>query len=218
MPDWKKDASLRKNAVRFIEAAYDIIDAEGLNSLSVRKVAERAGFHNSTIYTYFKDIDALEQLACIRYLAPYASRLSEINSEQLSAGETFYRVWEAYFTEAFRNPQIFYLLFFGKYDTGIADAMNTYYDLFPQETHNWSEVVSHMYFGESYDVRCKNLLKPLAGSHTVRFAADQVDAVNTLIVNYTKGMLEKKCASPSTDNEALTRECLSMLHYIVDRT
>ena len=59
----QKEELRTQNMIRFIEAARELIDQEGLESLSIRKIAEKAGFHNSTIYLYFRDMDHLVMLA-----------------------------------------------------------------------------------------------------------------------------------------------------------
>lgn len=43
----------------FIEAAKNIIQKEGIKSLSVRKVGEEAGYSYATLYNYFKDLNHL---------------------------------------------------------------------------------------------------------------------------------------------------------------
>jgi len=43
----------------FVQSAKEIILLEGVGSVSVRKVAESAGYSFSTIYKYFSDLEAL---------------------------------------------------------------------------------------------------------------------------------------------------------------
>ncbi len=43
----------------FIDACKEIIRGEGVNSVSVRTIAERAGYSFATLYNYFKDIKEL---------------------------------------------------------------------------------------------------------------------------------------------------------------
>ncbi|MDR2773131.1 MAG: TetR/AcrR family transcriptional regulator [Tannerella sp.] len=43
----------------FIQAAKDMLKGEGLKSLSVRSVADRAGYSFATLYNYFKDLNEL---------------------------------------------------------------------------------------------------------------------------------------------------------------
>lgn len=39
-----KEALQRENTIRFIEAAEELIDEHGIDNVSVRKIAEKAGF------------------------------------------------------------------------------------------------------------------------------------------------------------------------------
>jgi type III pantothenate kinase len=67
----KKDVSgeqRSENKRRFIEAAYGLIREVGPDGVSVRKIAVKAGFHNSTIHMYFDDAEQLILLACVKYL------------------------------------------------------------------------------------------------------------------------------------------------------
>jgi len=43
----------------FIQATKEILKAEGLKSISVRNIADRAGYSYATLYNYFKDIKDL---------------------------------------------------------------------------------------------------------------------------------------------------------------
>lgn len=43
----------------FIEASKDILKGEGLKSISVRNIAERAGYSYATLYNYFSDVKDL---------------------------------------------------------------------------------------------------------------------------------------------------------------
>lgn len=57
----------------FIDAAIEILDNEGLEAVSARKVAEKAGYSYATIYNYFEDINHL-----LWHCAPvYVSRLNQ---------------------------------------------------------------------------------------------------------------------------------------------
>ncbi len=43
----------------FLDAARELLKAEGLRSISVRSIAERAGYSYATLYSYFKDLNEL---------------------------------------------------------------------------------------------------------------------------------------------------------------
>ena len=43
-----------------IQAAKEILKGEGLKSISVRNIADQAGYSYATLYNYFKDINLEE--------------------------------------------------------------------------------------------------------------------------------------------------------------
>ncbi len=43
----------------FIQATKEILKGEGLQAVSVRNVADKAGYSYATLYNYFKDITEL---------------------------------------------------------------------------------------------------------------------------------------------------------------
>jgi AcrR family transcriptional regulator len=55
----KKDIQEQRMRNYFIEAAKEIIRGEGFKAISVRNIAERAGYSYTTLYNYFKDIKDL---------------------------------------------------------------------------------------------------------------------------------------------------------------
>ena len=75
-----KELQKKQNTIRFIEAARLLIDEIGLKKVSIRKIAEQAGFHNSTIYLYFKDKYDIRN----KLIAHKASRIFSVADDALS--------------------------------------------------------------------------------------------------------------------------------------
>ena len=84
-----KEALQRENTIRFIEAAEELIDEHGIDNVSVRKIAEKAGFHNSTIYLYFKDVNELILLASMKHFNEYSKALARLSSKNWDSTENF---------------------------------------------------------------------------------------------------------------------------------
>jgi AcrR family transcriptional regulator len=55
----KKDIQAQRMKGYFIQAAKDILKSEGLRGISVRNVADKAGYSYATLYNYFRDIKDL---------------------------------------------------------------------------------------------------------------------------------------------------------------
>ena len=64
----KKEIQDQRMRRYFIEAAKEIIKGEGIGALTVRNVADRAGYSYATLYNYFKDIRKLIFEALVDFL------------------------------------------------------------------------------------------------------------------------------------------------------
>lgn len=215
MAECEKDEQKAKNAICFIKATQELIDTEGLDKLSIRKIAEKAGFHNSTIYLYFKDLQHLILLASLKHFAEYNHTLAEYSRQQRSPEESFFAIWEAFGKTVLQNPPIFYNFFFGKYSQNLTPIIRQYYELFPEEKEEYSKEIESMYYGNSIQERCLQILAPLADHPTVRVTSDNMELVNSIIVSCLKDLLQQKCENPAMDSQQLNANFLSMLSYII---
>jgi AcrR family transcriptional regulator len=55
----KKEIQEQRMKGYFIQATKEMLKGEGLKSISVRNIAERAGYSYATMYNYFKDVQEL---------------------------------------------------------------------------------------------------------------------------------------------------------------
>lgn len=55
----KKEIQEQRMRGYFIQATKEMLKGEGLKSLSVRNIADRAGYSYATLYNYFKDVQEL---------------------------------------------------------------------------------------------------------------------------------------------------------------
>lgn len=118
----------------FIDAANEIIDADGIDALSIRKVAEKAGYNSATLYNYFSNLKHLTYVSCIRYLREYADDLPFYLGNAPSPLDQYFRIWECFCIHAFDKPDIYELLFFGDLEEESFDhSFKSYYDVFPEE-------------------------------------------------------------------------------------
>lgn len=190
-----------------------MIDEEGLEHVSIRKIAEKAGFHNSTIYLYFKDLNQLIMLASIKYFREYSHALGEQSQKHLPAKEQFLSIWGLFADSIFKKSHIYYHFFFGKHSDDLRDIMNMYYDIFPEELETFTDEIETMYFGANIKERCLNILKPLLKEDT-SVTKDNLLMVNDIIISYCKYLLEQKCSDGALDSTVLKKQLLDGISYI----
>jgi len=113
----KREIQKKRMMNYFIEAAKEIIEEEGIQSLSVRKVGDLAGYSYATIYNYFKDLNTLLHYCILDYLEDCYEYIKEkIKKSIKSTNSTDYRqrieLMSITYVEYFaKNPNRFQLIF-----------------------------------------------------------------------------------------------------------
>ena len=107
----KKEIQKQRIMGYFIDAAKEIINEEGIQSVTARKVGEKAGYSYATIYNYFNDLktllsyvafDAMED--CYKYMISFKNDKEDCREQMISYSS-------AYFTYFAKNPDMFQLIF-----------------------------------------------------------------------------------------------------------
>ena len=61
----------------YIERAYEIIEREGVEAVSIRRMAREFGCSSTSMYRYFTNVEELIYYANIIFLDEYLQRLKE---------------------------------------------------------------------------------------------------------------------------------------------
>ena len=195
----------------FIEKTQEIIDEFGIEGVSIRVIAKKAGCNSAMIYSYFKSLDYLVTLSLMKYFREYISALSEHIEDTNSPIKNFYLVWDYFFDICFKSPKIFYRLFFTRHQEPLCDIVERYYEIFPEEAASHAAVIQRMLKGRDIYERNLRILTPIAESGDL--PTEQVDTVNELIVSHFKVLLEEKC---DLEDEADDKQLKSKLFAAVD--
>lgn len=147
----KQELNIKEKRVMgyFITSAKQLIEEEGIEKLTVRKVAAGAGYNSATLYNYFDDMEELVVFASIGYLKQYIARLENTLTRDMNAKKRYRTVYEVFSRSCFERPEIFYSLFYGKYKKKLKKAVSVYYDIFPDELgHHDGEILQMLTQGE----------------------------------------------------------------------
>ena len=118
----------------FVEAADEIIRREGLSAVTIRKVADKAGYTSATLYNYFDNLNHLIFIASMTRLVDYYAELNRRVKKCKNPMEVYLTVSECFCEYSFHDPELYSLLFF---DNTISDKVEIYtqqyYELFPSD-------------------------------------------------------------------------------------
>lgn len=208
----KKELQKTYNKICFINAACEIIDEEGVENISIRKISKKSGFHNSTIYLYFKDLEELIMLSSIKYMRHFSCQLEHLDTPD-NASHKFLQIWDFFFECIEDKPNLFNHFFYGSRSDCLSNILETYYKIFPDEKPEYKNEIDPLFFGENITERNLAILSPVL-DETGHADKKDYPLINDLIVSYFKYKLELRCKTPTLDNQAQKKEFLDTVRYL----
>lgn len=129
----KEDVKKKRVIKLFIEATAELIEAEGIEGITIRKVAKRTGYNSATIYSYFDNLRQLVFLAAAASLNDYVAAMPDYISRGKNALQRFLLMWECFCRYSFQKPRVYYAIFSDDIGTEPEALVTHYYQLFPED-------------------------------------------------------------------------------------
>ncbi len=108
----KKQIQEQRMKRYFIDAAKELVKSEGLTSVNVRNVADKAGYSYATLYNYFKDLNDLI-FECVKDFQEECEKAVKNKTRKSEAGKeklkTAVLTYVEYFTEYTGVFELFYI-------------------------------------------------------------------------------------------------------------
>ncbi|EGQ77624.1 TetR family transcriptional regulator [Fusobacterium animalis ATCC 51191] len=178
----------------FIEATQELILNEGIENLSIKKIADTAGYNTATIYNYFEDLEELILYSSIDYLKIYLKDLkSEINSN-MKAIEMYETIYKVFVHHSFEKPEIFHTLFFGKYSYKLEKIIKKYYEIFPDDITGQTDITKSVLVEGNIHNRDLPVIKQMIkeGSILEEEAPYIMEAIVRIHQSYLENILQQR--------------------------
>ncbi|SHK09337.1 TetR/AcrR family transcriptional regulator [Tepidibacter formicigenes] len=173
----------------FIDAASEIIEKEGIDGVTIRKVASISGYNSATLYNYFENLDHLIFLASMKFIRPYTESLPNYIKDSKNALDKTLLVWECFCYYSFKDPKIYYSIFFAKLNNSINDYIQEYYEIYPQELASSTHNISTMLLKSNIYDRALVLLEDCVKEGFID--KENIFEINEMFMFIYKGMLSK---------------------------
>ena len=203
-PD-KKTIQKRRMMGYFIEAASQIIEEEGIDGVTIRKVADIAGYNSATMYSYFENLDHLIFFAQLKHLKVYVAHLNDYIKNAKNALETYYLIWEFFCYHSFQEPLVYHTLFFKQFNQPLYDMMKEYYALFPEEKEGITEDIEPMVMNQ--DLYKRNLSLLINCEKEGFFNKEDLEEMNEIALLIYQSLVQRMLIkqAPYTPKEATRR-------------
>ena len=92
----RKELKRKRIAILFIQCAEQLLREDGINNLSIRKLADTTGYSSATLYSYFEDLDELILYASFKYRREYLKRVAKEISDDMTSLEQYRRIYQIF--------------------------------------------------------------------------------------------------------------------------
>lgn len=185
----KKKLQQKRMMRYFIEAARTIIEQEGLDSLTIRKVADLAGYNVATLYRYFKNIDNLIAFTALKNFTKYIEDLKQCTVNIADGYELYIKIWRCFCYHSFNNPRLYHRIFFKEFRENLDTSIQEYYTVFPEELAGTTATINDMLIGERIEDRTCTVLERAVSEGF--FDRNDMSYISEGSVLLYEGMLDK---------------------------
>lgn len=172
----------------FISATNEIIKNEGLEAVTIRKVAAKAGYNSATLYNYFDNLKHLIFFSSICHLSDYAKELPSYLKQAKNPLDECLKVWECFSKHSYTNPTVYELIFFGGFSSKtVNNSIKTYYDIFSDEINEDVKDYMPMLLEDNlYERDYISLKKALSGTNITE---DDIRSINEMNILIYRGLM-----------------------------
>lgn len=129
----KRDIQISRMMQYFIDATVQIIEDEGIENLTIRKIADIAGYNSATLYNYFGELSHLIFFAAMKSFKKYTDALPQYMARGKDPLERYLLLWECFCKYSFSEPQIYHAIFSSNLGGQPEELLKRYYDYFPSD-------------------------------------------------------------------------------------
>ncbi|PKK39475.1 hypothetical protein ABB02_01324 [Clostridiaceae bacterium JG1575] len=174
----------------FVEATQEIIDREGIEGVTARKVAQRAGYNPATLYNYFENLDYLVGFSSIKYLRDYHRSLLEEVEGIKDPEARFLKVWEKFCYYSYHNPKIYRAIFFKTPHYTVCELFQYYFKMFPQELDAHDKDIQAMLQGCTLAARNMTVLVEVLEAGILKpMTREEITQLNEMMISLYRGIL-----------------------------
>lgn len=171
----------------FVEATTEIIEQEGIDQVTARKVADRAGFTSSTVYNYFQELSHLTFFSAMRFTKSYIEDLPHYMNRGTNTIEKWLYGWVCFCKHSFKNPKIYSVLFINHLGSIPEDLLEHYYQTYRHDMVGLPEQVQSIILEHQLSKRSALYLQQAVDEGLIE--TEDIDLISQTTLLMWKGMM-----------------------------
>jgi AcrR family transcriptional regulator len=183
----RKEIQMKRMWKYFVDATAQIIEEEGIENVTIRKIADIAGYTSSTIYNYFEELSHLIFFASMRFMNPYIKEFSYYMSKSENSIEKYLLSWECFCKHSFNNPQIYHAIFNSDLGAKPEELLSHYFEVYQNDLTGLSDEIKPLIFEYSLTKRSKFVLQKAVEEGYLN--QDEIEEISNMTILIWRGML-----------------------------
>jgi AcrR family transcriptional regulator len=183
----RKEIKITRMLEFFIEATEDVIEEEGIENVTARKIADLAGYTSSTIYNYFDELSHLVFFASLRFLNEYIEDLSVYIERADGPIDKYLSSWECFCKHSFNNPEIFSVIFISDLGSEPNELIKRYYKIYQNDLLKLPTEIKMLVLENDLSKRSKAMI--LEAIDKGNLSNENVEMITDITILLWKGML-----------------------------
>ncbi len=200
----------------FIDAAAEIIEEEGIDSVTIRKVADIAGYNSATIYNYFDNCNQLIFFAAAKFMKDYIDEMPQYIARGDNELEKLILMWECFCYHSFLKPKIYYAIFADDIGGRPGNLLENYFEIFPEDLGDPPEELLPMLTTTELSERTSMAMEPLIKNGFIsRELAPEIDERIRLVYQGMLSLIINKRMDydPKKNTEKIMKHIRSIFNY-----
>ncbi|MDG5789888.1 TetR/AcrR family transcriptional regulator [Evansella sp. AB-P1] len=183
----RKDIQRARMWKYFLDAATEVIEEEGTKKVTIRKIADRAGFTSSTAYNYFKDLSHLKFFAAMRFTTDYLNDLPSYMDKGSNRIEKWLYSWECFCKHSFEQPEIYSIIFMDNLGTQPQTLLDDYYKIYKDDIIGLPEQIQSIIMEHSFSKRSALYIQSAVSEGFIK--EENIDLIAEMTLMIWKGMM-----------------------------
>ena len=210
-----KEIRKKRTLIYFIEATQALIEEEGIDHLTIRKIAARAGYNSATLYHYFDNLDQLITYASLKHISLYNREFAESVTDDMTERQKFILMWDIFIRQTVLHPHAFASIFMHQPDSeNLAEIFAQYNELFPEDAMPPSGAV---YTFDQYASLTERNMTVIEWIYKEEKRSNPHAAeINLSMVYSYLGFTNELLSAGPDEKSALEKDLLSCIHFLAD--
>lgn len=171
----------------FINAAREIAKEEGLAGITIRSVADRAGYNSASLYNYFENLNQLMAFTGIDLVAGWLHELTGIMEGPGDELDKYILGWKSFTQWSFADPTGFAYIYASENTDDVIKYFEEYFDVFPEPCEDIPEDILNLYKMKTLMDQEKLMIAPCVKAGF--FNADDASNIYNLALLLHNGLL-----------------------------